>query len=117
MKKAQHYIPRMYLKRFVDDMGRLWVLERGNKPRASGAKDEAHRHDFYTFDDAGTRNETAEQVLSVVESRVSPILKGLAHPQFRMTAEQVASLYLFVALMFVRVPAWREFLDKYAPAL
>jgi hypothetical protein len=87
-KKAQHYIPRMYLKRFVDSTGRLWVLERGKKPRASIPKDEAQRHDFYTYDDAGSRDETAEKVLSVVESRVSPILKGVAHPQFRMTPEQ-----------------------------
>lgn len=112
--KAQHYIPRVYLKRLVDSAGRLWVLEHGKKPRPSIPKDEAHRKDFYTFQVGEERDETAERILSTLESRVSPVLKGISNPQFQMSPEQTGSLYLFVALMFVRVPAWREFLDKAA---
>ena len=113
---AQHYVPRAYLKRFTDTFGTLWVLEKGRKPRASRPKDEAHRKDFYTHRERGVRDETAERILSALESRVSPVLQKIANPQFQMSPEQVGSLYLFVALMFVRVPAWREFLGKYAAA-
>jgi hypothetical protein len=111
---AQHHIPRVYLKRFTDSVGTLWVLEKGRKPRASRPQDEAHRQDFCTFHEMGTRDETAERILSTLESRVSPVLRKIANPQFQMSLEQVGSLYLFVALVFVRVPAWREFVDKYA---
>jgi hypothetical protein len=112
--KAQHYIPKMYLKGFMDSSEKLWVLEKGRKPRPSRPRDEAHREDFYTFSHGGSRDETAERVLNTIESTVSPVLRKIANPHYQMTIQQAGSLYMFVALMFARVPAWRDFLNKCA---
>src|SRR5689334_3148282 len=55
-----------------------------------------------------------EDVLKEVESRAAPIVRRLANPQYVLTPENAGHLIMFVAFMFVRVPAWREHLDKVA---
>jgi hypothetical protein len=115
--KAQHYIPKFYLKGFMDERRILWVLDKGNPPRPSRPKAEAHRSDFYTFHERGYRDETAEHALTVVENAVAPIIRKIARVTADLTQPQIASLYAFVAVMFTRVPAWRSALDKMAAEL
>jgi uncharacterized protein DUF4238 len=110
--KDQHYIPKFYLKGFTDKKGVLWVCEKFKPIRPSKPKLEAHRADYYTHSEQGKRDETAENVLKEVESRVAPIIRKLANPQYVLTPENAAHLITFVAFMFVRVPSWREALDK-----
>jgi len=110
--KDQHYIPKFYLKGFTDREGVLWVCERFKPPRASKPKLEANRADYYTHSEHGNRDETAEEVLKQVESRVAPIIRKLANPQYVLTPENASHLILFVSFMFARVPSWRENLDK-----
>lgn len=109
---AQHYIPRFYLKGFTDREGVLWVYEKFKAPRASKPKEEAHRPDYYTHADAGERDETAENLLKGIESRVALPIRKLANPHYVPTREGMADLTFFVAVMFARVPSWREFLDR-----
>jgi hypothetical protein len=61
--KAQHYIPKFYLKGFTDKQGALWVCERFKPMRKSKPKEEAHRPDYYTHADLGERDEKAESIL------------------------------------------------------
>jgi hypothetical protein len=110
--KAQHYIPRFYLKGFTDRQRKLWVCEKFKTIRASKPKHEAHRPDYYTHAEQGERDETAEDTLEEIESRAAPIVRKLANPAFRPTPEQMGHVYLFTAFMFARVPAWRENLDR-----
>jgi Protein of unknown function (DUF4238) len=56
--KAQHYIPKFYLKGFTDKQGKLWVCEKFKPVRDSKPKLEAHRPDYYTHADWGERDET-----------------------------------------------------------
>src|SRR5580692_8930814 len=84
VEKAQHYIPKFYLKGFTDKQGRLWVCERFKGIRASKPKKEAHRPDYYTVSEEGQRNETAEDILKDVESRAAPIICKLANWPFRL---------------------------------
>ena len=65
--KAQHYIPRFYLKGFTDPKGKLWVYEKFQPMRESKPKFEAHRPDYYSHSESGDRDETAEDMLKVVE--------------------------------------------------
>jgi hypothetical protein len=109
--KAQHYIPKFYLKGFTDKQGALWVYEKFKPLRESRPKHEAHRPDYYTHAEDGKRDETAEDVLKATESQVAPIIRKLANPQYVLTPENAARLIVFVAFMFVRVPSWREHLD------
>lgn len=110
--KAQHYIPRFYLKGFTDKQGKLWVFEKFKPTRESKPKQEAHRPDYYTHAEQGQRDETAEGTLEGIESRAAPVICKLANPAFQPTPEQMGHVYLFTAFMFARVPAWREHLDK-----
>jgi Protein of unknown function (DUF4238) len=75
-------------------------------------KHEAHRPDYYTHSEHGFRDESAEAELRKMESLAGPIISKLGNPQYQMTREKAAHLFVFVAFMFVRVPSWREHLDK-----
>lgn len=110
--KAQHYIPKFYLKGFTDREKRLWVCERFKPIRDSKPKDEAHRPDYYTHAEQGQRDETAEDILKQVESKAAPIICKLANPQYVLTPENASHVIMFVAFMFARVPSWRENLDN-----
>jgi hypothetical protein len=112
--KAQHYIPKFYLKGFTDKQGALWVYEKFKPMRESTPKKEAHRPDYYTHAEQGERDETAENVLRDTESRVAPIVRKLANRQYLLAPENAAHLIIFVAFMFARVPSWREHLDSIA---
>ncbi len=49
--RAQHYVPKFYLKGFTDKAGALWVYERHKSLRESKPKHEANRPDYYTIKD------------------------------------------------------------------
>jgi hypothetical protein len=115
--KAQHYIPKFYLKGFTDHQKRLWVCERFKPIRDSKPKDEAQRPDYYTLAEQGHRNETAEDILKQVESKAAPIICKLANPQYVLTPENATHVMMFVAFMFARVPSWRENLGNLAAQL
>ncbi len=109
-----HYIPKFYLKGFTDKQGILWAYERNKAPRASSPRAEANREDYYTFSDRGYADDSVEKILSKAESLAAPIFRKIANPQFQLSDQQRLELYSFVAMMFVRVPAYREFVDKAA---
>ena len=112
--KAQHYVPKFYLKGFTNKHGALYVFEKFKPLRKSILKHEAHRPDYYTHTEQGQRDESAEDALKVIESRVAPIICKLANPQYVLKPEDAALLIFFVALTFARVPSWREYLDTLA---
>src|SRR6266700_4597498 len=102
--KAQHYIPKLYLKGFTDKQKKLWVCEKFKPIRASKPKDEAHRPDYYTHAEHGQRDETAEDMLEHIESRAAPIIRKLANPQYVLTPENAGRVVMLVAFLFARVP-------------
>src|SRR5262249_12766878 len=109
--QAHHYIPRFYLKGFTEKKV-LWVYEQGKPPRESKPKFEAHRENYYAHDNNGSHDSSTEKMLSTVESIVAPTFVKLANPHFQMTRQQRDELFTFVALTFVRVPAYRSYLDR-----
>jgi hypothetical protein len=112
--KAQHYIPKFYLKGFTDNCRRLWVCEKFKPIRESKPKAEAHGPDYYTHAEKGERDETAEDILEEVESKAAPIIRKLANPQYTLSPENAGYVITFVAFLFARVPSWREHLDGIA---
>jgi hypothetical protein len=110
--KAHHYIPKFYLKGFTGGDGKLWVYEKFQPMRESKPKFEAHRPDYYSHSEAGDRDETAEDMLKVIESNAAPVIRKLANPQYALTPVTAGHLLMFVGFMFVRVPSWREYLDE-----
>jgi hypothetical protein len=114
---AHHYVPRFYLKGFTDKQRKLWVYEQAKALRPSKPKDEAHRENYYVFTDRGYPDDQVEKLLSKAESLVAPVICKLRNPQFRMTEQQRNELYTFIAMTFVRVPAYRDFVDRQAAML
>jgi Protein of unknown function (DUF4238) len=112
--KTQHYIPKFYLKGFADKEGVLWVCEKFKPIRASKPKHEANRPDYYTLAKKDGRDDTAENLLQDIESRAAPIICKLASPHYVLTPENASHLITFVAVMFARVPSWRDNLDNMA---
>lgn len=112
--KAQHYVPKFYLKGFTDKQHALWVYEQFKPLRESKPKKEAQRPDYYTHAEDGERDERAENALQGAEWQAAPIIRKLANPMYVLTQENAAHLTVFVALMFARVPSWREYLNTLA---
>ncbi len=113
-----HYVPKFYLKGFMGKQRKLWVHEKGqNAPRESTPKHEGHRANYYVYTDRGYPDDQAERLLQRTETIVSPTIRKLANPQFVMNETQRSELYTFVAIMYVRVPAYREFIDRQAALL
>src|ERR1017187_366861 len=113
-----HFVPKFYLKGFTDKNKKLWVYEKGsNAPRESTPKSEGNIENYYTFTDRGYPDDQAEKMLARAESTVAPVIRKLANPLFSMNDVQRSELYSFVALTYVRVPAYREFIDKQAGTL
>lgn len=112
LTEAHHYIPRFYLKGFTESK-QLWVYEKGKAPRASKPKDEAQRDNYYMVHDAaGHGPDSVERMLSKIESIVAPTFRRLANPQFEMDQRETEELYSFVALTFVRVPSFRDYVNR-----
>jgi hypothetical protein len=107
----QHFIPKSYLKGFTEKKV-LWVCEQGKSIRASKPKEEANRPDYYTYERDGERDDSTERTLQKIESVVAPTLQKIGNRQFQLTDTARNELYYFTALMFARVPAWREHLDR-----
>jgi hypothetical protein len=99
----------------MDQQHVLWVYEKSKTaPRASTPRKEGHRENYYTFTDRGFPDDSPEKILSKAESMVAPTIKRLRNPLFTMGDAERRELYSFVALMFVRVPAYRDFVDAQA---
>jgi hypothetical protein len=113
-----HFVPKFYLKGFTDNSKRLWVYEKGsNAPRESTPKNEGNIENYYTFADRGHPDDQAEKMLARVECAIAPVIRKLANPLFVINDVQRSELYSFVALTYVLVPAYRDFIDKQYGAL
>ena len=112
VSETHHYVPKFYLKGFTDQKGVLWVYERGKAPRASKPKAEAHRENYYLHNDKGFPDTSIERFLSKAESIVAPFFRKIANPQFQINEQQRNDLFAFVAMTFVRVPAYRSYIDR-----
>jgi len=108
-----HFLPRFYLKGFMDAQKQLWVYERGQTaPKPSKPKYEGHRLNYYAIEQDENRTNQVEDMFSRVESMVAPVTKKLGNRQATLTDDECDTLYTFVALSWVRVPAARDYSDR-----
>jgi len=112
--KGHHVLPeKAYLNGFTTD-GLLWVFDRVAKnflnlpPRVTTV-----RNDYYSFVDAlGNKDTTIENpVLSGVEAATIPVIQKLEDRQ-EISLDDRMVLSLFVALMFLRTPAFERMHNK-----
>jgi len=104
-----HYLPRMYLKRFLRG-GRLFVYDRELKSiRPDGLSSVATIGDYYVTTDAeGNRDNSVEdKFLSDIETKAAPVLDLLARCA-RVTNEQHLAAAMFFATLCRRVPGFEQ---------
>jgi hypothetical protein len=108
--KLHHFLPEAYLRRFADERGDLWVLDRkqGIVRRQSPEVTAAERELYTLEDDCGERDRS-------VESALADLVDGPGHHAIRLldeggrlSGEDAGKLAIFVAGLYVRTPAFRE---------
>lgn len=107
-----HTVSAFLLERFARDTkrGRLVAMldKATGKPRCVSPRDAAVRRHFYSIDvDDGQRDFGIEEALSKIESIAAPLVRGLEEGAFPVREHRL-ELALFLAVCWLRTPAWRE---------
>ena len=118
--KNQHYIPRMLLKRFTNQEGKLYVYDRCHPEKGIQKKDPkktfVRRHLYTQVKEDGTRDVDVEtKFLAPLESDVSSVIEKIVNaarrgPPPNLSPDEKDIWVKFFYNMFVRVPETR---DKY----
>ena len=108
--KLHHFLPQAYLRRFADERGDLWVLDRRQgivrrqSPEVTGAERE-----LYTLeDDRGERDRRVESALADLVDGPGEHAIRVLDEGGRLSGEDAGKLAIFVAGLYVRTPAFLE---------
>lgn len=109
----QHYVPACYLAGFTDpdvpprQTPFVWVRSRGSESwRRRAPVNVANEPEFYSFEDStGERRRDVEDLWQIIETAVAPILRRLSAAPSTLSDEDRATLSLFAAAQFMRVPS------------
>lgn len=112
--RKHHYLPQFYLRGFSVNGRSIYQIEkRGRRAYVSSIRDTAAIRDYHELDNPSFEDpNAAEKRLAQVESRLS---EGLAHAiQCGIaTPETLNSLLQLVALLRVRVPAFKADIEAF----
>jgi len=110
--RGHHYVPKCWLNGFTDTRekdGRLWVTDLGRQNQWATTPVKAGRQrDFYRTSADEPDPVAFEKLLCRLEDSVAPLLKSLHEKP--PTRDQLQLLLLFMAMQWVRVPAFRPFM-------
>jgi Protein of unknown function (DUF4238) len=108
--KLHHFLPEAYLRRFADERGDLWVLDRklGNVRRQSPEVTAAERELYTLEDDGGKRDRSVEVALADFVDGPGQHAIRVLDEGGRLSGEDAGKLAVFVAALYVRTPAFRE---------
>jgi hypothetical protein len=114
-----HYVPKFYLRSFVDVSTPagykpyLWVVDLDNrKVRRRSPENAAALTDYYAVG-AGDERYEVEEYLGAVESMASPALARLLGDVEAVEPQDQAVLSYFAAVQLVRVPQFRDRLEAF----
>lgn len=112
--RKHHFVPKCWLAGFTDtgkNDARLWVTDlKSRKQWPTSPSNAGHRRDFYRISDPGLNPLTFEEAFSEIEADTAPIFKDLYQEPRVPTREELQCLLSFVAIQYVRVPAFRPWL-------
>ncbi|MGA8271396.1 MAG: DUF4238 domain-containing protein [Candidatus Sulfotelmatobacter sp.] len=119
--RAHHFVPQCWLAGFTETGqkdGRLWVTDlRRRKQWLSSPTNAGHRRDFYRVSDESADPTAAEKLFSKIEDAAAPILRRIDEELRTPTRDELETLLFFMAVQWVRVPAFRPTMlaiaDKY----
>ena len=120
--RAHHYVPQFWLAGFTDTGekdGRLWVTDlKRQKQWPSNPENAGHRHDFYRLSGADARDPVAfEKLFSRIEGAYAPLLKALDKGPRGPFRHEWESLFMYIAVQWIRVPAFRPMVLRVADGI
>jgi hypothetical protein len=110
--RRHHYVPRCWLAGFTDtgvQGGKLFVTDfERRKQWATAPEAVGFIKDFYRLEDERSSDPViAEKTFGQIESEVAPILKAMDRERRPPDFEELEPLLYFIAVQWVRVPAFR----------
>ena len=107
--KRHHYVPRFYLKNFVNDKGYLWVYDRQEDTYSEQRPEHtAVQKDYYTIKDKhGNKDTEIEKLFSMIESKASAVIKKIVSG-VSINQEDKDNLALFISCQMARVPEYEK---------
>jgi hypothetical protein len=119
--RAHHFVPQCWLAGFTDTGqkdGQIWVTDLARKKQwRTSPANAGHHRDFYRISDPKLDPVVVEKTLSRIENAVAPLLKTLGQGQREPTEDELEVLVWFMAIQWVRVPAFRPTLLAIADSL
>lgn len=100
-----HYVPRFYLKGFVDSSNKLYTFDRYHKQyKTKSPASIAFAPHYYTVDTVDEKDSTVvEDGYGKVENAAKPILDKLLQ-RHELSKEERENFALFIAMQYQRVP-------------
>jgi hypothetical protein len=110
-KQLQHFVPRFYLRRFVDpkhDM--VWTYAAGeDAPKLLPVDVIAARNNYYTAELATGKTNALEELFSTVESRAAPVVEKLIDSGANSLSDQERGIFSeFLSFGCLRIPKFRN---------
>jgi len=113
-KKRHHFVPKVYLKSFCDDTGKILVYRKDDPSKAIPLSPDnvGLRRYYYSqpTPEGGKDHNALEDLFSKVESKWARIVDRL-HRQEDVN-DSLEDIFQFIALQRVRVPACRDAIEK-----
>jgi hypothetical protein len=119
----QHFIPQFYLRGFRDpavDEKRgpwLWVTDLAEgSVKCRSPKSVGHKVDYYAFPEVEAAGlESIEGLFGKLEYAGAPVIaKLLGNPDAGLVGQDKADLLFFMAFFVIRVPYFRNMMEKFA---
>ena len=120
--RAHHYVPQFWLAGFTDTGekdGRLWVTDLKRKKQwQSNPENAGHRRDFYRVSDPSYEDPVAfEKLFARIENEFAPLLKAMDERPRGPYLREWESLFMYVAIQWMRVPAFRPTILRIADGI
>jgi len=120
-----HFVPQFYLRGFRDPLSLgampkdqwLWVADRARgEVKARAPRNVGARTNYNALPEA-QGHESAEQVLSQLESVAAPIIRSLNNGVSRLPGQERVDLLFFAAFLGVRTPFFRDQMEGFAAGI
>lgn len=112
-KKRHHYVPKAYLKAFVDAKGRIYVYRKDEPDKVLHVNPDTTQFQKYYYSqplpEGGTDNNRLEDFFSTIEDRWPDVVARMKCRE--PLNDNLEQIFNFVALQRARVPAARDMVE------
>ncbi len=117
ISRRHHFNPKFLLKGFTPSGKRndlVWEFDGDRFTKNRGTtKSVAWETDFYAIEREGERPDAVETMMGEIESTAAPIVSAIIEEHEMPRGRDFAHFLIFLALMYMRGPAWRDTLTSF----